>query len=175
MEQTVDLSRVALEALRVRITKVMPDQIRSCIAQLTDEQIWWRANKHSNSAGNLVLHVRGSVLHFLCRGVGGYVYERDRPAEFAADGSLSKEQLLAAFDEMVAETVRTFDALEAKRMTDPSTEPAYYSTVFEDLLGVAIHMATHVGQIVYLTKMLNEDSVKDLWSRTHKAAGAWRS
>ena len=175
MEQTVDLNSVALEALRVRITKVMPEQIRASLEQLTDEQIWWRPNKHSNSIGNLVLHVRGSVMHFLVRGVGGVVYERDRPAEFAADGSLTKQQLLTLFDEMVAETVRTFNALAASRMTDPSTEPAYYSTVLEDLLGVAIHMATHVGQIVYVTKMLNEDSVKDLWSRTHKAAGAWRT
>ena len=175
MEQTVDLNRVALEALRVRITKVMPEQIRASLEQLTDEQIWWRPNKHSNSIGNLVLHVRGSVMHFLVRGVGGVVYERDRPAEFAADGSLTKQQLLTLFDEMVEETVRTFKALAASRMTDPSTEPAYYSTVLEDLLGVAIHMATHVGQIVYVTKMLNEDSVKDLWSKTHKAAGAWRT
>ena len=175
MEQTVDLDRVALEALGVRITKVMPEQIRASLEQLTAEQIWWRPNKYSNSIGNLVLHVRGSVMHFLVRGVGGVVYERDRPAEFAADGSLTKQQLLTLFDEMVEETVRTFKALAASRMTDPSTEPAYYSTVLEDLLGVAIHMATHMGQIVYVTKMLNEDSVKDLWSRTHKAAGAWRT
>jgi uncharacterized damage-inducible protein DinB len=175
MEQTVDLNRVALEALRVRITKVMPEQIRASLEQLTDEQIWWRPNNYSNSIGNLVLHVRGSVMHFLVRGVGGVAYERDRPAEFAADGSLTRQQLLELFDEMVAETVRTFDSLAATRMTDPSTEPAYYSTVLEDLLGVAFHMATHMGQIVYVTKMLNEDSVKDLWSRTHKAAGAWRT
>ena len=63
-----DISGLALEALRIRITKVLPAQIRSCLEELSEEQIWWRPNSKSNSVGNLVLHVRGAVLHFLCRG-----------------------------------------------------------------------------------------------------------
>lgn len=175
MPATNDISAVALDALRARLTKVMPAQIRTCLEQLDDEQIWWRPNGQSNSIGNLVLHVRGAVLHFLCRGVGGFSYERDRPAEFAAAGSLTKTELLRLFDELVAEVTQTFAALEASRLAEPSTEPTYYSTIFEDLLGVAVHMATHMGQIVYVTKMLKENSISDLWSQTHKAGGAWRT
>src|SRR6478736_7925676 len=88
----------ALEALRVRITKVLPSQIRSCLDQLNDNQIWWRPNDQTNSVGNLTLHVCGAVMHFLCRGVGGHDYQRDRPAEFATN-SLSKPELLAKLDE----------------------------------------------------------------------------
>jgi hypothetical protein len=76
---------------------------------------------------------------------------------------------------MVTEAKRTFENLEPSRLTEPSTEPAYYSLVFEDLFGVAIHLATHTGQIVYITKMLKEGSIKDLWTQTHKGSGAWRS
>lgn len=175
MEARNDLSRSAIDALRVRTTKVMPAQIRACIEQLDDGQLWWRPNGQSNSVGNLVLHVRGAVLHYLWRGVGGLSYERDRPAEFAAAGSITKPQLLAMFDEMVAQAIQTFDALDAARLNEPSTEPAYYSTIFEDLFGVAIHMATHMGQIIYITKLLKENSINDLWSQTHKAGGAWRT
>ena len=125
--------------------------------------------------GNLVLHVRGAVLHFLCRGIGGLEYERDRPAEFATEASISKPELLAMFDEMVDEATKTFAALDASRLSEPSTEPAYYSIVFEDILGVAIHLATHTGQIVYVTKMLKEGSVNELWTQTHRELGAWRS
>jgi len=175
LEARNDLSRSAIDALRVRTTKVMPAQIRACIEQLDDGQLWWRPNGQSNSVGNLVLHVRGAVLHYLWRGVGGLSYERDRPAEFAAAGSITKPQLLAMFDEMVAQAIQTFDALDAARLNEPSTEPAYYSTIFEDLFGVAIHMATHMGQIIYITKLLKENSINDLWSQTHKAGGAWRT
>ena len=119
-----------------------------------------------------MLHVRGAVLHFLCRGLGGLEYERDRSAEFAAGGSTPKQQLLTMFDEMVEEATQTFDALDPLRLGEPSTEPAYYSIIFEDLFGVAIHLATHTGQIVYVTKMLKEGSVNDLWTQTHRALGA---
>ena len=175
MEGTNDLSKFAVEALRVRLTKVMPAQIRACVEQLDDEQLWWRPNEQSNSVANLVLHLRGAVLHFLCRGVGGFPYERDRVAEFNTAGSIRKAQLLDMFDEMVAQATLTFAALDGSRLTEPSTEPAYYSTIFEDLFGVAIHMAAHVGQIVYVTKMLKENSINDLWSQTHRAGGAWRT
>ena len=175
MQTEDDIREIALQALRTRVTKVFPEQIRSCIEQLNEEQLWWRPNEQSNSVGNLVLHVRGAVLHFLCRGVGGFEYERDRPAEFADAGSAKKRQLLALFDEMVEKATQTFDGLNASRLSNPATEPAYYSIVFEDFLGVAIHMATHAGQIVYITKMLKEGSVDDLWTRTHRGAGAWRT
>ena len=175
MPDSNDMNNIALEALRTRITKVLPAQIRSCLEELSEEQIWWRPNEQSNSVGNLVLHVRGAVLHFLCRGVGGMKYERDRPAEFAAKGTLSKDELLAKFDEMVDEATKTFSGLDASRLDKPSTEPAYYSIVFEDLFGIAIHMASHAGQIVYITKMLKEGSINDLWTKTHKEARAWKS
>jgi Protein of unknown function (DUF1572) len=173
--QGTEINNLALEALRTRVTKVLPAQIRLCIEQLSDEQLWWRPNDQSNSVGNLVLHVRGAVLHFLCRGVGGFDYERDRPAEFAASGSVTKAQLLALFDEMVDKATATFAALEPARLNQPSTEPAYHSIVFEDLFGIAIHLATHAGQIVYVTKMLKAGSVNDLWTQTHREASAWKT
>lgn len=132
-------------------------------------------NEQSNSVGNLVLHVCGAVLHFLCRGVGNFEYERDRADEFAENSSVTKAQLLAMFDEMVEKAEQTFDAIDPSRLSEPSTEPAYYSVVFEDLFGIAIHLATHTGQIVYLTKMLKEGSVNDLWAQTHRELGAWKT
>jgi Protein of unknown function (DUF1572) len=174
MQERDDIRSFALEALRVRVTEVLPAQIRSCVEELSEEQLWWRPNGESNSVGNLVLHVRGAVLHFLCRGVGGLEYARDREAEFAAGGSIPKQQLLVMFDEMVEKASETFAALDPSRLGEPSTEPAYYSIIFEDLFGVAVHLAAHAGQIVYVTKMLKEGSVNDLWTQTHRASGAWR-
>jgi hypothetical protein len=175
MQERNDTNSLILESLRTRITKVLPAQIRSCIEELSEEQLWWRPNEQSNSVGNLVLHVRGAILHFLCRGVGGHDYNRDRAAEFAAEGSIPKQQLLEMFDEMVEKSEQTFAALDPSRLSEPSTEPAYYSIVFEDLFGAAIHLATHTGQIVYITKVLSEDSVSDLWTRTHRESGAWKT
>ncbi len=174
MSEENTVSSVALAALATRISKVFPAQIRSCLEQLNEEQLWWRPNNESNSVGNLVLHVRGSVLHFLCYRIGGFDYQRDRPAEFAEQGPIPKEELLALFDEMVEKVGRTFASLDATKLGAPSTEPAYYSMLLEDLVGVAFHLATHAGQIIYVTKMLQEGSIQELWSKTHRTQGAWK-
>ena len=162
------LDQVALAAFRSRITKILPAQIRSCVEDLSEEQLWWRPNDQSNSVGNLVLHVSGSTRHYLSRSIGHLNYERDRPAEFSERGPVPKEQLLAIFDETIVEAVSVLDSFETSRFTDPTEEPNYYMTVFEQMLGIAMHLATHTGQIVYATKMLKEGSVDELWIRAHK-------
>ena len=163
------LDQVALAAIRKRITRILPDQIRSCVVDLSDEQLWWRPNDESNSVGNLVLHVSGSTRHYLSRSIGHLNYERDRSAEFSERGPVPKEQLLATFDETIAEAVSVLDSFETSRFTEPTEEPNYYMTVFEQMFGVVMHLATHTGQIVYATKLLKEGSVDELWIRAHKA------
>src|ERR1051325_9000981 len=73
---------LALTALRARITRVFPAQVRKALEPLSDEQIWWRPNESSNSIGNLVLHLSGSLDYYLNRNLGGLDFTRDRPGEF---------------------------------------------------------------------------------------------
>ena len=168
------INDVALDALRRRIIKALPNQIRTCIEELSEEQLWWRPNEKSNSVGNLVLHVSGSMQHFLCRAVGGFAYERDRPAEFSERGPMPKTQLLAIFEATITKAALTFDTLTPARLAEPSTEPNFNSIVFEDLLGVAVHLATHTGQIIYITKMLKAGALDEIWMKAHTEAGAWK-
>jgi uncharacterized damage-inducible protein DinB len=168
MKASNDLSTVALEALRGRITQILPSQIRACVEELTEEQLWWRPNEQANSVGNLVLHLSGSMRHYLSRGVGGFEYQRDRPAEFAERGSMSKEQLLATFDETIGQAAQTLQTFDTSRFLDTTDERDYVPTIFDAVFNIAIHLATHAGQIVYATKMLKEGSLDELWIRAHK-------
>ena len=168
MQPQQSLNSVTLAALRSRITRILPTQIRSCVEQLTDEQLWWRPNEQTNSVGNLVLHVSGSMRHYLCRGVGGIDYTRDRPAEFAERGPIPRQQLLATFDETISQAERTLNGFDNSRFLDPTDEPDYVPTVFDMIFNVSIHLATHTGQIVYITKMLNAGSLDELWIKAHK-------
>lgn len=168
MKADNSLDRVALEALRGRLTRVLPNQIRACIEELNEEQLWWRPNEQSNSVGNLVLHMSGSMRHYLCRGVGGFDYKRDRPAEFDERGPVSKEALLATFDETIRQATSTLESFDAARFLDATDEQDYVPTFFDAIFNVAIHLATHTGQIVYITKMLKEGSLDELWIRAHK-------
>jgi uncharacterized damage-inducible protein DinB len=168
MEKEDRLDVVALAALRGRITRILPTQVRSSIETLTDEQLWWRPNEHANSVGNLVLHVSGSMRHYLARAVGGFKYDRNRPAEFSERGPIPREQLLATFDEAISQAGKVFDSFDTSRFLSPSEEPDYVPTLFDVIFNVAIHLATHTGQIVYIAKLLNEGSVDELWIKAHK-------
>ena len=169
-----NLATITITTLRTRLTAVFPAQIRAAVESLTDEQIWWRPNESSNSIGNLVVHLAGSLNYYLCRNIGGIPFERDRPAEFAERRLIPKTEVMALFEEMVARAERTFDALTPERLSDPSPEPAMHETVIEDLINVAMHLATHTGQIVWIAKMLAEGAVREVWIKTHRAGGAWK-
>ena len=168
------MNDIALAALRSRVTGVFPAQVRAALASLTEEQVWWRPNEKSNSIGNLVLHLTGSLNYYLNRNLGGLDYTRDRAAEFAERRHLPKAELLAHFDEMVANAERTFDRLTPDSLAAPSPEPTMHSIAFEDLLNATAHLATHTGQIVWIAKMLQEGAVDEVWIKTHRSEGAWK-
>src|SRR4051812_9432669 len=140
----MELAEATLNALRVRITRVFPMQIRSVLDSATEEQLWWRPNEKSNSIGNLILHVSGSLDHFLNRGIGGIPYDRDRDGEFAARGPLSKAQLLERLDGMVGRAETTLAGLSSDRLMGPSADSDRYEYIIDDLINIATHLATHV-------------------------------
>jgi len=158
----------AMTALRARIALVLPKQIRDCLALLDDEQIWWRPNEQSNAIGNLLLHITGSLNHFLNRNLGGIEYHRDRKAEFAQRRPIPKAELVAAFDHMIAKAAKTLDALDIDRLAEPSPEPKLHNLVIDDLINVIAHLADHAGQIIWITKMLRGGEVDELWIRSHQ-------
>ena len=169
-----EVLKVTLEALQTRVTRVFPAQVRTAVNALTDEQIWWRPNETSNSIGNLVLHLTGSLNYYLNRNLGRIDFTRDRAAEFAERGPVPKDELLARFDDMVAKAGKTFDALTTDGLGDRSPEPTMHRMVIEDLINVGMHLANHTGQIVWIAKMLQDGAVHEVWIKSHRSEGAWK-
>ncbi len=169
-----DITAVALDALRVRITKVFPEQIRKCLDTLTDEEIWSRPNEQSNSVGNLVLHLTGSLNHYLNRNLGGLDFRRNRDAEFAERTQIPRAELKKRFEEMVRRAAQTLASMTTARLAEPSPEPKMNRLVIEDLINIAIHLSAHTGQIVWITKMIRGGGVDEIWIEAHRTQGAWR-
>lgn len=173
-EQPATPLEIALTALHTRVTRVFPAQIRAAVEPLTDEQLWWRPNEESNSIGNLLLHLAGSVHHFLNRNLGGVDFTRDREAEFAERQQIPKAELLARFDAVFAAAEKTFSQLTVESLSQPSPVPTMHYLVIEDLINIAGHIATHTGQIVWIAKMFDGKALNEVWMRSHKKQGAWR-
>ena len=170
-----ETTAILLDAMRNRITRVFPAQIRECLDQLSEDEVWSRPNEQSNSVGNLVLHLTGSLNHYLNHKLGSLDFKRDRPAEFAERRHIPKDDLRKGFDEMVARAEKTLAAITVDRLGDPSPEPKMNRIVAEDLFNVAVHVSTHTGQILWITKMFRGGALNDLWINTHKKLGAWVS
>jgi uncharacterized damage-inducible protein DinB len=160
--------QIVLQALQSRIINILPSQILSCVEDLSEEQLWWRPNEESNSVGNLVLHLSGSIRHYISKTVGGVEYERNRPAEFGERQALPKEQVITTFKETLLEVKQILDAFDTSRFLESTPEPAYNPTIFNLLYNVSIHLATHTGQIVFVTKLLKAGGLDDLWIRAHR-------
>jgi hypothetical protein len=167
MTEVNGLGDLALESMRKRITQFLPGQIRQAIQQLSDEQLWWRPNEESNSVGNLILHLSGSIRNYLCRSIGGFDYSRDRAAEFSERGPIPRERLLVIFDGMVEQAATTLDLFDTSRFLNGTEEPDYYPNLFDQICGVLAHLSLHTGQIIYVTKMLNAGSLDEIWKRAY--------
>jgi uncharacterized damage-inducible protein DinB len=166
LELTHRQAREMVEELADRLLRMYPEQIRACLAELTDEQIWWRPNAPANAIGNLVLHLCGNLRHYLGRGVAGTGYQRDRPAEFAERGPLSRDELLDRLDQAIADARSAIASLTDERLVAEAELGPESQPIGRLLVGVTTHFNGHVGQIIYAAKLLREGAFADeLWRR----------
>ena len=88
-------------------------RIERCLKLLTEDEIWWRPNESSNSAGNLALHLAGNVRQWIVSGLGGAPDHRVRDEEFAARGPVPRAKLIRGLRAAVSDACEIF-----KRLTD---------------------------------------------------------
>ena len=155
-----------LDIARARLVVHQAGQVRTCVEALNDGQLWWRANEESNTIGNLVLHLCGSTRFHIGHGVGGSGYVRDRDAEFAEQGPVAKEELLARFDSAVGEADRVLSAFDPGRLGDTTDRTGKTLTYAELILNQVLHFTAHAGQIVYATKLIQTGVIREVWKTT---------
>lgn len=160
-----DLDAMLLHMTRVRLTQDYPGQIDACLDVLNDEELWWRPNEHTNAVANLLLHLSGSNRYHLQHVVAGRDFVRNRDAEFAARGGYSRSQLLETWKETLIITDEVLTSLEPSQMTQTTDRSGKVTTYAQLLLHVSHHTAAHMGQIVWITKMLRPGAIDDIWMK----------
>lgn len=129
------------------------------MAQLTEEQLFWQYNEESNSIAVLVHHLSGNMLSrftdFLI--TDGEKPWRNRDAEFT-NPFQSKGELTQYWNKGWDCLMNTLD-----KVTETDLEKIIYirndgHTVTEALNRQLAHYPYHIGQIIFIAKMLkNED------------------
>jgi hypothetical protein len=126
--------------------------IQTATATLGDEGIWWRPNESSNSAANLMLHLRGNVTQWIIGGVGGRPYERHRDGEFAARAGGSQSNLFATLAATVGTACEIIASQTDVSLLEPRRIQGYDVTVLDAIYHVVEHFSMHTGQIIWLAK-----------------------
>lgn len=124
-------------------------------AQLTDEQLFWQYNPECNSIATIVKHLWGNMLSrwtdFLT--TDGEKNWRDRDAEFENDIS-TREELLQKWEEGWQTFFKALDQVNAGNLNDIIYIRNMGHTVLEAINRQLAHYPYHIGQIVFLGKMV---------------------
>ena len=127
--------------------------IVECLEQLPDEDIWWRPNPASNSAGNLVLHLSGNVRQWIISNLGQKPDVRDRDSEFAERGPIARQALVSRIKETVREACNVLARLPEEKLSRKYVIQGLHVTGLEAIAHVVEHFAYHTGQIIFITKL----------------------
>jgi uncharacterized protein DUF1572 len=160
MAETVASLYLREVASRLRSLKDLADR---ALTQVRDEDLLVTLDPESNSLAALLLHLGGNLrsrwTDFLT--TDGEKPDRDRDSEFEPGASLSREDLLARWEDGWGRLFATLAALTEEDLTRTVTIRAEPHSVIQAIERSLSHASYHVGQIVFLAK--------------HLAGGGWQT
>ena len=149
-----DVSKQFLDESRAFLTRDYLPAIESCVAQLTEQQIWSRSNEASNSIGNLLLHLTGSSRYWAVEVVGGTPIGRVRQQEFDRREAVAPETLLADLRAVMQEVDRRLAELPGEKLLEMRTSHGDQLSVLWCVYHLVEHFSMHTGQILTMTKAM---------------------
>ena len=131
--------------------------------QLSEEQLFWKYNEESNSIGTLVKHLSGNMqsrwTNFLTE--DGEKSWRNRDSEFENDIQ-SKAEMMGIWDKGWQVLFNALNQIKEENWNDTIAIRGEKQTVLDAVLRQLAHYPYHIGQIVFIGKMLKNDNWKTL-------------
>ena len=127
-------------------------RLRKCLSELSEADIWYRPNIHSNSVGNLTLHLVGNIRQWIISGLLGNPDIRDRDKEFEEQGPLPTAHLLELLDQLEKELKEGLSGITPEELVRVRPVQVYKENGIAILVHVTEHFSYHVGQITYFVK-----------------------
>jgi uncharacterized damage-inducible protein DinB len=150
------------------------DRVKKALERLPEPLVWKKVRESTNSIGNLCLHLAGNEYQNMVSGIGQKPFIRERSAEFRAEGGLTSAELLNLLTRVREQTRNELQFLtpddfdrEVTIYYPPEAGIASYTrTLLEIVYHTTSHYSYHTGQIVYMTKLL-QDGDKHLLKWKH--------
>lgn len=139
-----------------------PQTIERCLAQLTEDDIWWRPNENANSIGNLLLHLDGNVRQWIIGAVANRSITRNRQQEFDERTPVPSSELMARLRATLDEADGILAGLDAASLQTTRRVFDRDVTVLEAIYHVVAHFSLHTGQIALLMRIRTGKNL-ELW------------
>lgn len=155
----MSIEAIYLDSIKKRMLtyKVLGDKT---LERLDEQQLHWQPDEHSNSIYQIVKHVSGNMLSrwtdFLTS--DGEKPWRNRDMEFEEEKA-TRQEIIATWEKGWNCMLQTFDSLQEADLGKTITIRSEPLIVIDAINRQLAHIPHHVGQIVYIGKML----LKDKW------------
>jgi len=131
--------------------------------QVADKKLFWQANAESNSIATIVKHLHGNMLSRWTdfRTTDGEKPTRQRDGEFENDIQ-TREAMMRHWNEGWACLFDALDSLKAEELSDVIYIRNQGHTIMDAIGRQLAHYPYHVGQIVFIGKMVQDENWKSL-------------
>lgn len=147
--------KIIVAETRRRIIEESIPRIRQCLSELTDEQIWHKANSNTNAVGNLILHLCGNVRQWIIHAIDGQRDVRLRDLEFSERGPMPRKVLNNYLDILTTDLDAALGRIVDQDLLEVKTvQKHFHENGVSILFHVTEHFSYHTGQITYFTKMV---------------------
>lgn len=132
-------------------------------AQLEDKDFFYQPNEESNTIAVIIQHMYGNMLsrwtNFLSE--DGEKEWRKRDAEFE-NTSMSREDLISFWNTGWDCLLKTLESLQPDDLTKTVTIRTEPLLVYDAILRQLAHYPYHIGQIVYIGRMIRHNAWQSL-------------
>jgi hypothetical protein len=131
--------------------------------QLTETELFWSPNEESNSVATIVKHMNGNMVSrwtdFFT--TDGEKSNRNRDDEFVNDIQ-TKEQMMELWEIGWYTFLNALKSIEEKQLLNTITIRNEPHSVIEAIERQMYHYSYHIGQIIYIAKILRSSDWKTL-------------
>jgi uncharacterized damage-inducible protein DinB len=152
MTKEITLAQALIDESDRRMFGECWPRIKQCLAELTEDDIWFRPNEASNSVGNIVLHLCGNVGQYVLFALGGRPDRRKRAEEFSSRGPIPKAELIAKLDATLTEAREIIRGFDHAKLTEFRRVQGSDERAVAVIIHVVEHFSYHTGQIAYFVK-----------------------
>jgi hypothetical protein len=140
------------------------EKVSHCLAQLDDQQVWWRPHPGHNSIGNIILHLCGNLGQWIVSGVGGAPDVRDRPREFSERGPIARSELIERLAQTIAQADTALAAAPADRLLEPRRIQGFDEHMLSAIYDSVAHLQGHTQEIVFITRLQLGERYRFHWT-----------